>query len=121
MGSNTDVYGLFPSTLTIPLGITLPVLMEAKQLQTSGALEYLSGGTLWILGITYGQTLAADAAATVFAGGTFIYNVQSGRAINIDGAPRFYLAATGATVVCQLLRGLGPGSVSQGYTNAPAL
>lgn len=114
MSQRTDVFGLVPETLFIPLGATSALLLDGDVGQVGSVLNYISGGTLWIMGVTGGQTLTAAQLASDFNGATLRFNVQSGQAINIDGAPRFYLAATGATVVCQLLRGLGtPG----GYAN----
>lgn len=110
MSQQDDINGLFPQTIHIPSGATNCVLFETMSRQVAGVLEYVSGGTLWILGITIGQTLSPAAAASLFAGGTNIFLVRDGRSLNIDGWPRFYLASTGATSTIQILRGLGPGS-----------
>lgn len=106
MSQRNDLFGLVPETLHIRAGATHALLLEGKAWEAGSVLNYLSGGTLWIMGVTGGQTLSAAQLASDFNGATLLFLVQSGQAINIDGAPRYYLAATGATVVCQLLRGL---------------
>lgn len=107
MAQRNDIFGLLPETLFVPSGATNAILVEGKATEIGSVLNYLSGGTLWIMGVTGGATLTDAQLATAFDGATLRFLVQSGQAVNIDGAPRYYLASTGATTTCQLLRGLG--------------
>lgn len=115
MSQRNDIFGLIPETLYVPSGATNALLIEGEVGEAGSVLNYLSGGTLWIMGVTGGQTLSAATLASQFTGATLLFLVQSGQALNIDGAPRYYLAATGATVTCQILHGL---SAPGGYINS---
>lgn len=108
--TQSDVYGLECSTFYVGQGATAAVLVEMKGKENGLVLDNLStGGTLFILGATLGQTLSAADALAVYTGGTNIFCIRNGSPLNIDGNPRFYLAALGATVQVQLLRGMGQG------------
>lgn len=107
--TQSDVYGLQPQTFYVGEGATAAVLVEMKSHEVGLVLDYLSGGTLYILGVTIGQTLSAAEALSAYSGGTNIWLVKDGQPLNIDGNPRFYLASLSATTQVQILRAQGQG------------
>lgn len=104
-----DVFGVKPSTRAVPPGVTNAVLVEGLEFETGSIFEQVSGSSVVILGTTFGSTLGAGDLAALYNGGTAMFLVQSGRSINIEGAPRYYVAAIGATAVVQWLRGTRAG------------
>lgn len=108
MSRQEDVYGLFPETFYVAQGASALVLIDFKEKQVAGVLDYLSGGTLYVIGgATAGQTLTPAQGTAIFAGGTALFLVKSGQPISISGWPRFYLCSMGATSQVQILRGEG--------------
>ncbi len=103
--SYDSIFGLGTTQIMIPPGATLGVLVEAVAGQNSIILKYLSGGTLYVMGVAAGATLsAAD-----LAGATGHYLVGTSEILNIDGPARFYLASLGATTVVCAMRGKSQG------------
>lgn len=109
MSRETDLQGFSPKTIAIPLGITASVLISSEQLGVAGVLQYVSGGTCWILGATTGLTASGATLLATYTGGTAVALLMSGLALNYDGSPRFYLGATSATCVVQIVGGLSSG------------
>lgn len=107
--SQDDIFGLKTFTRAIPSGFTNAVLVTNESFESGSVFEQVSGGTVWITGVSMGQTLSAADLDAIFTGATNLFLMQSGRSINIDGAPRYYVAATGATAVVQWLRGTRAG------------
>jgi len=107
--SYDSVFGLRTERLTVPVGATLALFVEGIDDQNSLTMQYLSGGTLEIIGATYNTgtfqtTLPVTSLATLSGTG---YLVPTSIAITFDGAPRFYLSATSATTIVQIIRGIG--------------
>lgn len=66
--------------------------------------QYISGGTLYMIGasgIGASLTALAYSASNILTSG-FLF--QSTASITQDGPACFYLAATGSTAICQILR-----------------
>ena len=108
--SYDSVFGFRPSRLTIAPGATLASFITNIDGQNSLTLKYLSGGTLEIIGATningvQSTIAAADLAALSGTG----YLIAANESLTFDGAPRFYLSATSATTIVQILRGMGQG------------
>jgi hypothetical protein len=106
MSRESDIQRLFPRTIVIPTGVTAAVLIDSTPYASGTVLQYVSGGTCWILGATYGLTASGASLLNTFTGGTSIALLMSGLALNLDGSPSFYLGATGATVTVQIIGGL---------------
>jgi len=103
MSSPLDkVFGLETGRFAVPLGATNAILVEGVAGQNAIQLKYLSGGTLEVVGVSYGVTLTAVQLAA--RTGTD-YLVGSSEIWSIDGPCRFYLSATGATAVVCFMRG----------------
>lgn len=109
MARESDVYGLLPSTFTVPAGASAGLLVIGLQNQVGAVLEQLSGGSVYVVGATAGQTYSPADLTSIFAGGTNLFLIQSGKSISIDGSPRFYLLVNGATASMQILNGIGSG------------
>lgn len=105
--SSTDsIFGLKTSRLVIPAGVTVGILVDGNAVagNTQTRLKYHSGGTLHVIGVTAGVTLAAadlDAAITNNAS----YLVGSSEVLELRGPTRFYLGAEAATTIAYLIQG----------------
>lgn len=106
MGRDLEVFGFIGEKVFIPPGATLAVVMGVTAGQMGSVLKYFSGGSLEIVNCPPGSTLTG--AQLVTANGTG-YLFGSQEAVNFDGPARFYLMATGATVIAYYLRGLSAG------------
>lgn len=106
MSRESDIQRLYPQTIVIPSGVTAAVLINPQPYASGTVLQYVSGGTCWILGATFGLTASGASLLNTFNGGTAIAMLMSGLALNLDGSPLFYLGATGATVTVQIIGGL---------------
>lgn len=113
MSRQDDLAGFAPLQQIVPPGITNAVLISDPAYSVGGAIEYVSGGSLLIMRApgqvngTYGSTYSGAELIAGYSAGQF-WKVGAG-ALNYNGAARYYLAATGATASCQLLRGLSAG------------
>lgn len=104
--SYDSVFGVKTSRLVIPAGVTVGVLIDGNAIagNTYTRLKYHSGGTLHIIGVTSGVTLAAadlDSAIT----GNASYLLGSSEILELDGPARFYLGAEAATTIAYLIQG----------------
>lgn len=106
MGRETDLNGVVGGVLTIAPGATNARFVPQIAGEISSGIKYFTGGSLEIIGTTAGGTLTAS--QLVAAQGTG-YLFGSGESLNFDGAVRYYLMATGATVVAYQLKGLSSG------------
>lgn len=105
--SNDGIFGLATSRLTIGAGATLAELLTQDPGQNSLYIEYFSGGTVEIIGVTAGTTLTAAQLAS--ANGTgFIVKTDRGYAFN--GPTRFYLSSTGITSIVHVMKGKTTGT-----------
>lgn len=98
------VYSLNSAQIIVPAGVTNAVLVEHEATQNSISFKYGSGGSLLIIGVTTGQTMAPADFASLLAG-TGVYLAGTSEAFSFNGPTRFYLAGTNATVVVYALRG----------------
>lgn len=105
--SNDSIFSLQTDRINVGLGATLAVLYDQTATQNSILLKYFSGGTLEIIGVSFGVTLTAAQMATASGTG---YVVGTTEILSIDGPARFYLMSTGATTVVMSIRGKTPGS-----------
>ena len=108
--AHEDVFGVLPSTFSVPVGATNAVLVQGLVNQIGSVLEQISGGSVYLLGVTAGMTASASELASQFNGGTAFFLIQTSKSISMDGSPRYYLMATGSTGVVQILNALGPGA-----------
>lgn len=116
MLQNEKVMGVKGDRITIPAGITNAVYMRGLHYQTSVLIRLVSGGTLFIIGASNGQTYAAAqplpgstlAGATIAAiWATFAYHVGASgteSVVEIQGPAAFYLGSDGGTATVSLLR-----------------
>lgn len=104
-----DIVTVIPSRVNVGVGATIATYMDVVPGQKNITIKYISGGTLEILGVTYGSfggtffagsTLSAQALAN--ANGTG-WIVQS-EILSFDGPCRFYLSSTGATSIVHVIR-----------------
>lgn len=101
MARETTSYGFGVTTLVVAPGVSNALLVYPQPNQVSMALKFYSGGSMEIFRCTPGSTTPAVAIAT--NGG---YPLGDTEIINSTGAPRFFLAANGATATAKLLLGL---------------
>lgn len=111
MGTSSSdlIHSLGTTAQIIPPGLTLAVYFDEALGENAMALKYGAGGTLWLQGV--GTTLtSAGAQALTMSVATMAsmplahYLVGTNETINLDGCPRFYLAATAATTTVYLIR-----------------
>lgn len=96
-----DVAGLGVTQLAI--GTSAALFIPPREKQLSMALKYVSGGSLEIFPAPVGATSGTTATGVSVGLG---YLMGTTEVFNIQGAPRFYLAATGATAIAHLALGL---------------
>lgn len=106
MARENDLVGLLPTMMVIPVGATAAVLIQPVSGEASSGIKYYSGGTLEIHQAPRGTTYTG--AELIALAGTG-YLMGASEAINFDGGVRYYLMATGATVVAYNIRGLTAG------------
>jgi hypothetical protein len=105
--SSDGIFGLATQRLNIGSGSTLAELITQDPGQNSLYIEYFSGGTVEIIGVTAGTTLTAAQLGT--ANGTgFI--VKTDRGYSFNGPTRFYLSSTGATSIVHIMKGKTTGT-----------
>lgn len=109
----SDIRGLTGRKYTVAPGATNALLIEPTTLEGAGILKYFSGGSLEIYHAPQGSPLlngattqAGASLVALSAGGTMGYLMGTSEIVNIDGGCRFYLMATGATVIAYQLKGL---------------
>lgn len=109
--STDDINAMVPSTVVIPVGITLAVYVDIEPGQKSLLIH--TGGTIAVLGVTYGKfgatymtgsTLTAAALNTAYTSGN--YALLDPSKTNIVGAPRLYIGSVGATCTVFLFKGV---------------
>lgn len=105
MASSSDrIFNTQTNRFAIPVGATNALLLSQDPKVGAIIAKQLSGGTLFIIGvtasgITYTATeLASLAAQSYFVGGSEI--------LNLGGPSRMYMYAEGATAVVCLLKGV---------------
>lgn len=101
-----DVFGMYSETIAIATGTT--ALIRPLPGQIGMILKYISGGSLAIIGATFGVTAPGGA---VYSGTTFalnnLYTLGTSEILNVDMSGDIYIYNTGgATVVAGLLRTL---------------
>lgn len=116
MAGDTELAGMEALQVTVPVGASNAVYIADPAFSNSAVIQYLGGGSLIILRApgqqgyegAYGSTVSGASLGAAYNAGQY-FLVQSPLAYN--GAARYYLAATGATVTCQILRSLSSGYV----------
>lgn len=103
MARELTVYGFTCGFYAVPAGASLAVLVQAAPGEITSSVKYFSGGSLEIIGCV-GPGLTG--VPTPGSG----YLLGTAEVMNIDGAARYFLVATGATAVAYFAKGL-----SQGY------
>lgn len=103
--SYDSVFGVKTSLVTLLAGATLGQFVDVIDGQNGIMVQFLSGGTLYLSGTTTGTgtagtTMGASALAAAFASAWIMPTTP----VSFDGLPRFYLMATGATTVVQIMR-----------------
>jgi hypothetical protein len=101
---------LLTSTVAVPVGTTLGVLVDNTARQGNIMLQVAtSGGSLSIVGVATGVTLAGATLAPLCFGGAsqaaFLISSVSG-VITINGPARFYMASAGITLQVAIAKGL---------------
>ena len=105
MASSSDsIFGVGATQVIVPPGATNAVLVLNIPRETASTVKILSGGgSLEIHGTLNGSTMAGASLAPLIGTG---YMLGATETVNVDGPARFYLMATGATMVACLLKGL---------------
>lgn len=107
-----DIQNLWPQLYTIPVGVTAAQLIMPLPWCVGQIVQYVSGGTCLIIGMSTGMTQMTGAqllAAYNSSTGPAYSYLPSSTPLCYDGAARFYLAALSATCVVQILSGLDSG------------
>lgn len=102
MAREGNIFGVTTGIYTVGIGASLALLVQGAPGEGSSTVKYFSGGSLEIIGIPVGTT-------TVPTAGTG-YLFGNGEVVNIAGAARYWLVATGATAIAYFAKGL-----TQGY------
>lgn len=97
-----STFSVGTTLVTVPLGATNGVLVNQQAGGLKTWLRMVSGGTCFIVGATFGQTLAAQDLASFTPFG-WPLDLGSQDEIMLSGSARFYLAATGATSTVAIL------------------
>lgn len=102
MGSEQrdNIYGMMAQRITVGLSSIVGVTLAESQ--NAVLIKKISGGTLE-MGGTYSLDSSGSTVSFSWGNGFLVGDAEL-IAGNISG--QFYLAATGATVVCNILRGL---------------
>lgn len=116
MAGDTELSGMDALQVTVPVGASNAVYIADPAFSNSGVIQYISGGSLLVMRApgmagyegAYGTTVSGASLGAAYNAGQY-FIVQSPLAYN--GSARYYLAATGATVTCQILRSLSAGYV----------
>lgn len=106
------VVSIGASRIYIAPGITNALFIDARGTENSLQLKYYDGGSMVVIGCTYGNvghtfqgaTLNGAALASLYAGDAF-YLMGNSEALSINGPTRFYIGAINATVTGYLIRG----------------
>ncbi len=104
MAREADIHGFGATNIAIPTNA--PFLIPEEAGQVSGTLKLLSGSSLEICGVPIGVTYTGTSLTSLPGKG---YLLGTSEVFNYSGPARYYLAATGATAVCSIIRGYGPG------------
>lgn len=105
MARESSVFGYAATFLAVPPGATAALLVNPIAGQVWSKLKKFGGGSLEIYNAPVGATVSqTDGVAALNAG----YLMAAAEEIPLDGAQKYYLAATGATATAYLLVGLGP-------------
>ncbi len=115
MGSSSDSpTGVAPIQQVVPIGVSLAVFIADPANVVGSFVKYVSGGSLFLLrctgdvnGVASGSTVSAASLVAAYNAGEY-YNFDA-NALSLNGPCRYYLAAVGATAICQIVRGLGAG------------
>lgn len=110
MARELTAYAFAATLLTIPASYSLALLVTPAPGEMSMRLKYFAGGSLEILQAGFTQISAQT--QVVFPVQTAVgqgYLFGTTEEISVDGAARYYLAATGTTTQAYLLRGLSQG------------
>lgn len=102
MARELTAYGFTCGSYAVPPGASNSILVQAAPGEISSTIKYFSGGSLELIGAP-GPGLTGG----VVAGSGYLFGTEI---LNITGAARYYLCATGATAVAYFAKGL-----SQGY------
>lgn len=103
MAREVMVYSFGTTNLAVPPGATAALLVKPFDSQVSMSLKYVSGGSLELFNASQNATTAGAAFTGTLATG---YLFATTEVLNVTGAPKYYLAATGATAVAALVVGL---------------
>lgn len=106
MGRETDLNGVSSTNIIVPPGATMAVLINQIAGEISSGIKYFSGGSLEIFNCPVGSSLT-NAQLVARQGHGYLFGTAE--ALNFDGAVRYYLMATGSTVVAFSLKGLSTG------------
>lgn len=111
MARENGLEGVVGIKVTIAPGATNAVLMTPIAGEISSGIKYFSGGSLEILQCPSGSTLTNAQLVAAQGNSTYLLGtpINQYESLNFDGAVRYYLMATGATVVCYQLKGLSTG------------
>lgn len=102
MARELTAYGFTAGQYVVGVGASFSVLVQAAPGEISSTVKYFSGGSLELIGCT-----GPGATGGVVAGSGYLFD--AGEAVNIDGAARYYLCATGATAIAYFAKGLSQG------------
>lgn len=107
VSSSDDLYGVATSRFTVSAGSTLAFFVDAIAGQKSLMLSYFSGGTCEIFEAINGTTMNGTTLASFNNTGNVL---AAGQVLSLDGSPRFYVNALGATSILQVIKGKSAGT-----------
>ena len=93
-----SVFRIGCTTFAIPVGLTNNAkYFGVEAYKMCSHIQYVSGGTLVVLGVNYGETLAAATLAV-----TGYHYIDGNDSMEIRGPACYYIGALGATTVATI-------------------
>lgn len=105
ISSADSVFQLQPTNVAVPTGSTMALYYPQQRGNVNTLIKYISGGTLLVLGVTPGITLAGASLVQAFSSNAF-YIMGTAEVLSLGGPTSFYLLASGTTAVACVLQGL---------------
>jgi hypothetical protein len=96
-----SIYGVYPERFNLASGVTLYIPPLPGQI--SMTLKYISGGSLSVIGSSFGYGITLPVIASQ------VYTINDNELLNFNTSGGILLIATGSTAIFDVLRGRSAG------------